>query len=36
MTGYMFVLSGYVVSQKAIEQSRVTLSTIEADYMELT
>ena len=36
MTGYVFTLSGSVVSWKATLQAAVTLSTTEAEYMALT
>ncbi|CAL1378849.1 unnamed protein product [Linum trigynum] len=36
MTGYVFTLGNSVVSEKATLQSRMTLSTTEAEYMALT
>ena len=36
MTGYVFILGGFVVSWKATLQAAVILSTIETEYMALT
>jgi len=36
MTGYVFTLGGSVVSWKATLQPKVTLSTMEAEYVTLT
>lgn len=36
LTGYVFILSDYAISWKAILQSTVIFSTTEAEYMKLT